>query len=86
MSADPQLLSKEHAQEQEELDDSTPFATEPDRSGVSTSAFAVRGDTTAGRDEAMLPCDVFHQLSTQRRQSGVLVCALSEVVDTDDVH
>ena len=39
MSADPQLLSEEHVQEQEELDDSTPFATEPDRSGVSTSAF-----------------------------------------------
>ena len=40
MSPDPQLLSEEHAQEQqEELDDSTPFATEPDRSGVSTSAF-----------------------------------------------
>lgn len=39
MSADPQLLSEEHVQEQEELDDSTPFATEPDRSGVATSAF-----------------------------------------------
>ena len=49
MSPDPQLLSEEHAQEQEDLDDSTPFATEP--RSIRRLDVSVRDDTaTAGRD------------------------------------